>query len=48
MFDAYDLNVIVAMIIISSFRQSSFICKLVKLFLFSSHKNEIGVLLYFI
>ena len=33
------------MIIISSLRRSSLTCKHGKIFLFSSHKNEIGVLL---
>ena len=33
------------MIIISSLRRSSLTCKHDKIFLFSSHKNEIGVLL---
>ena len=41
----WRFNVIVAMIIISSLRWSSLTCKHGKIFPFSSHKNEIGVLL---
>ena len=41
----WRFNVVVAMIIISSLRQSSLTCERGKIFLFSSHKNEIGVLL---
>ena len=41
----WRFNLIVAMIIISSLRQSSLTCKHGKIFLFSSHKNEIDVLL---